>query len=274
MMVNDSQTRRSLLRNASIGLGLAGFLTLPRGVAAKKQGKGNNTKGKIPLEDGPAEFRVYVAKADGSSGDLDEPVDFNYPRKPSIASEDPKGGIFDASDIVKTPNGKTLHHSLRFFQGFLLTKNHGKPYVLIHEGDGRYTERGQHMNFEARSTDALKRRLSEARVDPSLAEREPLDTLAGNEWRAVGNDVVQFAADPAQSRRIRWSLTRIDFYRRSGGPPQCELSALYVIYPNLDGNGNPTEANPANPTIRPIPGTIGREGRNLINDGRANLGGQ
>jgi hypothetical protein len=257
-----------------MGLGLAGFLTLSRGVAAKKQRKPRKTKGKIPLEDGPAEFRVYVANADDASEDLDEPGDFNYPRNPSIASEDPKGGLFDASDIEKTPNGKTLHHTLRFFQGFLLTKNRGKPYVLIHEGDGRFTERGQHMNFEARSTDGLKRRLREARVDPSFADREPLATLAGNEWRAVGNDVVQFAEDPAQSRRIQWSLTRVDFYRRGGGPPQCELSALYVIYPNLDENGEPTDANPADPTLRPIPGAVRQVGRELITDGHANLGGQ
>ena len=273
-MTNDSHTRRSILRSTTIGLGLAGFLTSTHGVGAKKQGKPTKTNGKIPLEDGPAEFRVYVAKADDASKDLDEPGDFTYPRSPSIASEDPKGGLFDASDIEKTPNGKTLHHSLRFFQGFLLTKNRGKPYVLIHEGDGQFTERGQHMNFEARSTDALKRRLREARVDPSFAEREPLATLAGKEWRAVGNDVVQFAGDPTKSRRIRWSLTRIDFYSRGGGRPQCELSALYVIYPNLDENGKPTEANPADPRLRPIPGTVRQEGRDLITDGRANLGGQ
>jgi hypothetical protein len=216
----------------------------------------------------PAEYRVYVATAADTAADPDAVSDFGYPESPTLAAEDPVGGVFDAGDIEKSANGRVLHHSFRIFQGLLMRRFFGKPYVLVHEGDGRFTERGQRMHFAARTTREIQFLLRVAGRDPGLAEREPFATLAGDLWRAVGNDVIQFRGDPSQSRRIEWALTRVDFYRLRWGGPEYELSALYVIYPNVDEDGRQTPADPDDPTLRPIPPATSQAARTLITDGR------
>lgn len=271
-----TDTRRNVIKSAAIGVGF-GSLSAP--VLGRPDENGDGEGGRVPLIDGPAEFRVFVGKTsdDGTEEQTDEPDkdgEFAYPTGPTLASEDPAGGLFDASEIEKTPEGSTLHHTLQFFQGFLMRTGRAKPYVLVHEGNGRFRARGQHVNFEARTTSELKALFSRFGMDPALADAEPLVTLAGGTWRGVGNEVVQFLGDPEESRRIRWSATRVDFYDRDRGRPSYELSVLYVIYPNLDGDGNPTEANPADPTLGAIPPGARQAGRELITDGRANLGGR
>ena len=265
-------TRRNVVKSAAIGVGL-GSLSVP--VLGRPDENGDGEGGRVSLVDGPAEFRVFVGRAsDDGTDDPKRDSEFGYPARPTLASEDPDGGLFDASEIEKTREGSTLHHTLQFFQGFLMRTGRGKPYALVHEGDGRFRARGQHVNFEARTTTELKVLFSRFGLNPALADAEPLATLAGGTWRGVGNEVVQFWGDPEESRRILWSATRIDFYDRDRGRPSYELSALYVVYPNLDGDGNPTEANPADPTIGAMPRDARKAGRELITDGRANLGGQ
>lgn len=270
-----SHTRRGILKSACVGLGLAG-LTVPVQAGPPEDGPNGNgtTGGKTPLLDGVAEFKLYVGRADDGPDEPDEPGAFGYPERPRIASEDPVGGLFDAGNIEKTPNGQTLHHTFEFFQGLLISTKKAKPYVLRHEGDGRFVSEGQHVNFEARTSRELRALFEKAEVDPALADREPLATLAGGQWRAVGNDIVQFLGDPERSRRLHSSVTRVDFYSRGGGPLEYELSALYVIYPNVDEDGQPTPADPTDPTLRPIPPTTRRFGTELITDGRSNPGGQ
>ncbi|WP_336024388.1 hypothetical protein [Halobellus salinisoli] len=273
-MDNERTTRRTLIRSAAVGLGLGALATPATGRRSKGgNGRGRETdNGKISLVDGDAEYRIYIA-GDGD-GAADTVEAFAYPKEPVLASEDPVGGLFDAGDIEKTPNGQTLHHTLRFFQGLLIRKDRGKPYVMVHQGDGRFVSKGQSINFEARTTEELWALFEGAGFDPDFAALEPFATLAGGRWRALARDVVQFAGDPETSRSIAWSITRVDFYTRGGGRPSPELSALYAIYPNLDEDGRPTTANPLDPTIRPMPGPTRETGRELIADGRANLGGQ
>jgi len=262
-MDTTQMTRRALVRSAALGLGL-GALATP--VSGRKSDNGERT----PLVDGDAEYRIYVASDDSP----DTPEAFGYPNAPVLAGEDVgDGGLFDASDIEKTPNGQTLHHSLQFFQGLLIRKNRAKPYVMTHQGDGRFVSKGQSINFEARTKAELQALLARAGY-PDLTETEPFATLAGGRWRAVARDVVQFLGDPEKSDTIAWSLTRVDFYSQGSGKPSYELSALYVIYPNLDADWQPTPANPRNPTIRPILPPAKAAGFDLIADGRANLGGQ
>jgi len=263
-MDTTQTTRRALIRSAALGLGL-GALATP--VAGRKSDQGGRTS----LVDGDAEYRIYVSKDTDSP---DTPEAFDYPNAPVLAGEDiDNGGLFDASDIEKTPNGQTLHHSLQFFQGLLIRKNRGKPYVMTHQGDGRFVSKGQSINFEARTKAELQALLARAGY-PDLTETEPFATLAGGRWRAVARDVVQFVDDDPATNTIAWSLTRVDFYTRGGGKPSYELSALYVIYPNLDADWQPTPANPLDPTIRPILPPAKAAGFDLIADGRANLGGQ
>lgn len=237
-------------------------------------------RGRTRLIDGPAEFQIFVAKGAETEGSnetsgIGYPEPPHRPGDPTIVGEDPgNGGLFDASTIEKTPNGNVLHHVFEFFQGLVIRKNRGKPYVLRHEGHGRFTSRGQHVNFKARSADELRTSLEVACQVPALADIEPLRTLAGGAWRGVGADIVQFAGNPAESRRILWSVTRVDFYRRGGGRPTHELSALYAIYPNLDHERNPVPANLGTPSIRGMPEETRQAGIELIEADRQNLGRQ
>jgi hypothetical protein len=217
---------------------------------------------------------MFVGKSGDGGDDPDDRSEFGFPENPTIAAEDPVGGLFDAGIIEKTPNGTVLHHVFRFFQGLLIRRDRGKPYVLRHEGDGRYTSRGQHVNFEAVTTKELQTRLEGVGLEPELAGVEPLAPLAGGTWRGVGADIVQLVDDSADSRRIHSSVTRVDFYRRGRGRPTHELSALYAIYPNVDETGEPVPADPQNPTIRGMPAETRQAGIELIEAGRRNPGGQ
>ncbi|WP_144904422.1 hypothetical protein [Halobellus captivus] len=267
-MTDSQNTRRSFIRSAAFGLGL-GALATP--VAGRKSGQSERTS----LVDGPAEYRIYIAESDSRSESPNTPAEFDYPNDPVLASEDPAdGGLFDASAIEKTPNGETLHHSLQFFQGLLMRKERGKPYVMVHQGDGRFVSKGQSVNFEARTTAELETLFEQAGFDSGLTVTEPFATLAGGRWRAIARDIVQFLGDPETSQIIAWSLTRVDFFTRGRGRPSHELSALYAIYPNVDEDGNSVSANPRNPEITPMPGPTRDAGEALIAEGRPNLGGQ
>lgn len=284
--------RRTVLKGSGVALAGLGGLATP--VAAK--GK------RVSLLDGPAEFQLFWSGADGDPTDADEPADFGYPSDPSdlpfdgsgngafLGGEDPTGGLFDASDIEMTPNGKTLHHTLQFFGGFLMDRNRGKPYTLVNEGivpvSGipglpaayRFAARGQHITFDAVSQEELIAalgQLADASVEGSSA---PLFSLAGGRWRAVGSEVLYVAPDPDNDykpgRIAPFSSTRVDFYTRSRGRPAHALSLLYVIYPDFD----PDPADPANGTgpllFQSIPQTIYEEGLAMVSRGPLNLGGQ
>ena len=268
-------TRRTVLRGATTGAAALG-LTAPdagrpetnRGPGGR-DGRGGRGGGRVTLLDGPAEYRVYVGTGDRAPSD---PADFGFPARPALAGEDPVGGLFDAGEIEKTPNGRTLHHELQLFQGLLMRAERGKPYVLVHEGDGRFRARGQHVTFDARTTPELRALLAHAGLPPSLASIDPLATLAGRSWRAIGREIIQFLGDPTDSRRIHWSVTRLDCYDRSQRGSAPDLSLCYVIYPKLDADGTPAPANPTAPTLGPMPPDARRIAREFVTDGRVRPG--
>lgn len=98
---------------------------------------------------------------------------------------------FDVTSFKVTGNGHVLHHELPI--------GSGKPYVLHHEGDGRYKPRGAVVNFQG--PDALW---------PSEGR-----------WRAVIREDVQAIEGPA----FLWSVTRVDFFSR----PRMQFAGSVVL---------------------------------------------
>lgn len=223
---------------------------------------------------GPLDFEIYSSLLGADpDGDPNTPSEFGYPDAPMFRFHDHSGtAFFDPSQIRMTPTGTTLHHALRFFNGWLIDRR-PKPYTLVHGEDGRYTERGQTMNFTAQSEADLEETLRAlAATNGALAKEvfdrlvtAPLFAIAGERWRAVGNDVVQLVAkgDP----RPRHALTRVDFYSRGGGKPELSQSLLYVIWPRPSASADEFDPGPM------PPGAV-EEARQLITSGPANLGGQ
>lgn len=115
------------------------------------------------------------------------------------------GSLFDTGSSRVTGNGRVAHNELPF--------GDGKPYVLKHEGGGRFTQRGATINFEG---------------------PDDLWPTPGR-WRAVVREDVQAARDGS----FAWSVTRVDFFAR----PRMEYAQSMVIvvwddgvvdYPNDD----------------------------------------
>lgn len=273
---SDDQTRRTNRRRFLTGLGatLGTIGAIPPRTRAQSNG------GRTPLATGPLDFKIYSSLL-GSGGDdnPDTPAEFAFPDGPTSEEDpmfefhDPSGtAFFDPSVIEMTPNGNTLHHALQFFNGWIIDRM-PKPYSLVHEQDGRYTERGQTMNFTARSLEEIMAELSDLAdqlgmsLDKllELVNSAPLEALAGKRWRAVGNDVVQLVAK-GDSRPI-FALTRIDFYSRGGGQPELDQSLLYVIWPDGAPDDGDLFPGPILPGVR-------EEAKTLIEAGAANLGGQ
>lgn len=255
--------RRTVLKGTGVSLAALAGLASP--VAA---GKGKRKS----LLDGPAEFRLYWSDEDKTADDPDKPGDFDYPSTPFLLSEDPndmdpeKDGLFDASEIEMTPNGKALHHTLRFFNGFLIERNQGKPYILKNRGLDqetglyRFAAHNQEMTFRAVSQEEL----ADTQIGNG-AYVPPFSTLAGGKWRALGREVIFIlpGEDGSPGRLAPYSATRVDFYGLGGGSPEFELSLLYIIYPNEKKD-----------SVEPIPTVPFRTGGKFITDGRRNLGGQ
>lgn len=265
--------RRTVLKGTGVTLaGLAGLAS----PAAAAKGK------RTSLVDGPAEYQLFWSTGDDPStlGEFGYPVDQTETPDPSdpstpngafIAGEDGKGGLFDGSEIEMTPNGKTLHHTLRFFNGYIIERNQGKPYTLKNRGVDqttdlyRFSAHNQEMTFRAVSQDDL----SKTPIGRG-ANYPPFSILAGEKWRALGREVLFLKPDPNgdPSPISLGSATRIDFFGLSAGSPEYELSLLYIIYPNAGA------ANPNDPDFQSIPDVPYESGKSFITDGRRHLGGQ
>lgn len=275
--------RRTVLKSS--GIALAGLGGLTSTVAAG--GKGDGGK-RVSLFDGPAEFQLFWSGADDPPTKAGEEAEFGFPSDPFLATEDPndmyddREGIFDASEIEMTPNGQTLHHTFRPLGGKLIEGGRGKPYTLINRGlvSGSpiplysFEAKGQILNFEAKDE-------GEPEMDEIIGligilggDPTPITTLAGGRWRAVGSEIIYVLDEGGEpSRKAPYSVTRVDFYDRSSRPMAFALSILYVIYPNLDENGNVVPANPTNPDIRTIPMLPQATGAQFIRRGPRNQGG-
>lgn len=148
----ESVTRRSFVRMA---VGSVCGAAITTGVSASVTAKGG--------ESDTLAAAMYV----GSDDEFD-------------AGPPLSGELFDVSSPKQTGNGRIIHHELPFA--------HGKPYILKHEGKGRYTQRGATINFEG----------------PSDLWPSP------GRWRAVVREDVQANDDGA----FAWSVTRVDFFKR------------------------------------------------------------
>lgn len=288
-MTNTDHTyfgRRSVLKGSGIALAGLGGLATP---VAAKGGKGERTT----LRDGPTEFQLFWSGVNGPPTVADGIDDFGYPAEPDdmdgspfLASEDPddtppndKGGLFNAADIEMTPNGKTLHHHFRPFGGVLMEGDRGKPYTLVNHGlllgtpFYQFVAEGQLLNFDAVDMDELSGLMESI---GGLHDPIPIMMLAGGTWRAVGREIIYVLQgdDGKPSRLAPFSVTRVDFYDRSVRPMEFALSILYLLYPNLNENGNPTPADPENPNIQKLPDIAHATGMQFIKQGPRNPGGR
>ena len=256
-----SRTRRSLLRV----IGAGGLLSIVAAIPAAARGRGaakgrgaaqgsgapdnEPTGGKLALEPIPVNFAIY-----GGGGD--DPANFGYPVGPLASGLDDPGtgdSLFDASGLEMTPSGNTLHHGFRFSPDHRIVGK-PKPYTLVHEGSGRYTTRGQVVNF----------RLED---DVSLAPYIEYVFPAGK-WRAVARETITLVQGESEMESGVWAVTRVDFYTRGGGRPNYVKSLLYLLgTPNflgIGGDGVPIVVNQ----------DLEDEVEKFIGAGPANHGGQ
>lgn len=277
MKRNQRTNRRSYLKTLGIlgttGLGSTGLTT------AKRKGNGNNKGGKKGLDPVPLGFILNystVGSSDHNSNEPNEIGHYGYP--PSESSESgalyyggkDDGEMFDITNIELTPNGNTLHHSLQFFAGMLISDDSKlKEYILVHRGDGRYVSRGQVMNLKTRTGQNLLQILKQ-----NIPEFEDLDELPPPfsiltspekelSWRAACSDRIQLVTDDEGNPTTtpEWGITRTDFYSRGRGKPEFTISLLYTIWnPLREGQFSESAA-----------GVMINE---LISPGRLNLGGQ
>ena len=220
----DRIGRRTFLQ----GLGVLGL-----GAASATPVRGE--KGLTPMEPTPVYFAVY-----GGRGS--DPRGFRYPDEPTdFRGFDPDGALFDATTLLKSPNGNVLHYDFHFTPDNSIV-GPKKPYVMVHEGDGQYTSRGQIVTFD---------------VDETPPQ---FDFLSPGTWRAVGADVVQLDEKGGQ---LNWAVTRADFYRLGDSDPEYVVSLVYLIW--RGGFGAPV-TDPKNPQAA-VPPVVADTGLELIEAG-------
>lgn len=188
-----------------------------------------------PLEPTPVYFAVY---AGGGS----DPQNFQYTGTPTdFRGFDPNGSLFDASTLLKSPDGNVLYYDFHFTPDNSIV-GQKQPYVMVHEGDGEYTSRCQEATFEVDET------------PPQFA------FLAPGTWRAVGQDIVKLDEKGGQ---LDWAVTRADFYRLNGGASEYVVSLVYLIW--REGFGAPV-SDPYNPQEN-APDAVVDAGRTLVDGG-------
>lgn len=219
--------RRQLLRS----IGLLGLGATLAGPVRADEGR------RFPLDSVPVYFTVYA-------GVGDDPGTFRYPDSPGeFRGFDPAGALFDASELVKSANGKTIYYDFHFTPDNSIV-GPVRPYVLVHEQDGRYTSRGQEATFDV----------------STVPEQFPF--LQPGTWRAVGRDVVKL---DRKGGELDWAITRVDFYRVDGETQTYQLSLLYLIW--REGFGA-SVTDPQNPQAD-IPSAVDEAARELVAAGVA-----
>lgn len=217
--------RRTFLQGVG-ALGLATALTRP---ARADEGK------RFPMSEVPVYFTVYAGFGAATEG-------FQYPDVPGdFRGFDPSGTLFDATELVKSANGKVIYYDFHFTPDNSIVGEE-RPYVMIHEDDGRYTSREQEATFDVDETPAL------------------FPFLTPGTWRAVGRDIVQL---DRKGGELDWAITRVDFYRVDGDSETYAISLLYLIW--RQGFGDPV-LDPLNPQ-NDIPAAVDVAGRELITAG-------
>lgn len=202
--------RRSVLKGAAVMLG--GTLPVAGTTAAKpnKTAKSQNWK---PLEGSPSKV-AYLTYEFGEDG-------FGFPDNPAEDFFVTGGPRFDTTALKIAKNGEHIRHSLPF--------PGGKPYIIKHKEEGRYSPRGAVINFEI-----------DANNEYGLPE---------GQYRATVREEVQLYG---KGGYFNWSVSRVDLFSRPGmnylGP------SLAVIW-DEDGPENddseyrngPSASNPGTP---------------------------
>lgn len=179
-------SRRTVLR--SIGAGATGAAGIT-GTASAKRGNGGNKGGKRPLEETSSLVAALNYRGTGTTfeGFADDPADANF---------DP-GREFDTTNPEVVGDGRLIHYQLPF--------GTHKPYVLHHEGDGRYTPRGAVTNFE-----------TDGSAPPGLPP---------GRYRATVREEVNLYE---KGGYFDWSATRVDFFDRPG--MEYVTSTLIILW--------------------------------------------
>lgn len=283
MTLNDSATRRTLLRTLGAGGLLAGTGT---SVAAATQNDG----------DIPVQFEIYPVKGDE--------IDNGKHREAPFSGID-DGKLFDPTGF--NPTGNTVHHQFRFTPWELFVGN-AKPYPLIQIEPGIYSSRGQTVTFtiDEALMDVLEQLLAvlnfEIDLDSFLAtipedmvdvileilgdvedyEEELqqavlqllvffVENFDAGKWRAVGQDTVSLL--PQESGL--WAVTRVDFYELRGGKPDYNTSLLYQIWvPGSLGKKEPDFEEFRDKQFSQDLHRMVEVARDYFLNGPANLGGQ
>lgn len=234
--------RRPVLKGA--GMALAGLGGLTGSAVAKKGGKeGENGKGLRPLEETSSSTGSFVSRGVFTT--------FDYPYISEGALTN--GQVFDTTSADITPNGQTIHYQLQFDLNV-------KPYILRHEGEGRYTSRGAVVNFE-------------------LPSQNPFGLPAGKYRATVRDDVNLYEMGGA----FDWSVTRIDFFVRHN--MSYAGSSLVVVWdedgPNNDDDEDRNPASDHFPDYSDDNGALGdvytdidASAKALMGAGVSNPGGQ
>lgn len=185
-------------------------------------------KGLEPLDQIPVYYDMF-------KGVGDDPADFS-----SVWSGyDPDGTYWDTSGLKKTPNAKTVHDILAFFQSWLIKRDYIKRYVLVNEGNGFYTSRGEVVNYQ-------------------FAEDLPpgFEDLEGKKRRAVVTTWLQLDED----RQYEWMVLRADYYTRGEGAMEYFITNIYPVWDAALGED--------------MPDAVSAALTELIEAGPANVGGQ
>lgn len=185
--------RRTVLR--LIGAGATGIAGVT-GTASANRGNGGEKGGKRPLEETSSLVAALNYRGTGTTFEefADDPADANF---------DP-GREFDTTKPEVVSNGRLIHYQLPF--------GTHKPYVLHHEGGGRYTPRGAVTNFE-----------TDGSAPPGLPP---------GRYRATVREEINLYE---RGGYFDWSVTRVDFFDQAG--MEYVTSTLIILW-DEDAKGN------------------------------------
>lgn len=185
--------RRSVLKGAAI---MIGGIATTAGSTTAKRGRAANGENREPLEETPSTvaYLTYEPDEDG----------FGFPDEPVMSFFDNGTIQFNTSELNIATNGKHIFHSLPF--------PGGKPYIIKHEGDGRYRQRGAVINFEVDEDNDLN--LEEGRYRATVREEVQLYEKGGY---------------------FDWSVSRVDLFDRPG---MEYLGPILAVIWDEDGDKN------------------------------------
>lgn len=177
---------------------MVGGITSIAGITTATTGRAANSKDREPLEETPSTV-TYLTYEPGI-----EKEGFGFPDNPAGGFLDDKRLKFDTTALEIATNGNQIYHTIPL--------PGGKPYIIKHENDGRYKQRGAVINFEVDEANNYG--------------------LEEGQYRATVREDVQLYE---KGGYFNWSVSRIDLFRRPGmeyvGP------SLIVIW-DEDGDEN------------------------------------